>query len=111
MGAYTKRIEIQRRTAVLDDSIGNEAETWETVLSAWASALCTTGKEYYEAAQVNAENDVTFRLRYSAAIHALHTAEVRVLYAGKTYNVKQITDYREQHRELVIRACEVNGEG
>ena len=110
MGAYTKRIEIQRRTAVLD-SIGNETVTWETVLNAWASAVCTSGKEYYEAAQVNAENDLTFRLRYSAAVHALHTSEVRVLYNGKIYNVKQITDYREQHRELVIRACEVNGEG
>ena len=50
-------------------------------------------------------------MRYVKSIHQLHTAEVRILYNGRTYNVKQITDYREQHRELVIRAAEINGEG
>lgn len=110
MAAYTKKIAIQTYTSTFD-KYGNEKAEWTTILTPWANAVCTTGKEYYEAAQVNAENDLTFRMRYVRSIHQLHTAEVRILYNGRTYNVKQITDYREQHKELVIRAAEINGEG
>ena len=110
MPAYTKRIEIQTLTTAAD-KYGNDTEAWTTLLTPWASAVCTTGKEYYEAAQVNAENDMTFKMRYIRAVHQLHTSEVRIIYNGRTYNVKQITDYREQHKELVIRAEEINGEG
>ena len=108
MPAYTKRIEIQ----VLSDgsdTIGNQGDDWTTLTTAWATAQATTGKEYIEAAQVNAENDVTFRLRYSARIHALHPSEVRIIYNGKAYDVKRIVDYRELHQFLEIRAVEING--
>jgi SPP1 family predicted phage head-tail adaptor len=110
MPAYTKKIQIQTCTSSYD-KYGNESGEWTTILTPWANAVCTTGKEYYQAAQVNAENDMTFKIRYSKRIHQLHTSEVRIVYKGRTYNVKQITDYREQHKELVIRAAEINGEG
>lgn len=108
MAAYTKRIEIQQFIEGTD-AIGNCIEEWKTVMKAWCSAVVTTGKEYYEAAQVNAENDITFRLLYSRKIHEMKPSDTRIIYNGRTYDVKRITDFREQRKTLEIKAVEING--
>ena len=36
-------------------------------------------------------------------------SEIRIIYNGKAYDVKRITDYREQRRALEIKAVEING--
>lgn len=108
MPAYTKRIEIQTLSDGAD-SIGNQGDGWTTLTRPWASVSVATGKEYLEAGQMNAENDVVFKMHYSRRINALEPSEVRIIYKGKIYDVKRITDYRELRQRLEIRAVEVNG--
>ena len=84
-------------------------ERMENGSKAVVSAVITTGKEYYEAAQINAENDITFKMLYSRKIHEMKPSEIRIIYNGKAYDVKRITDYREQRRTLEIKAVEING--
>lgn len=105
--AYTKKIEIQSLIETEDD-IGNQIRNWQTILRPWAEVNCTGGKEYYAAAQVNSENDMIFKIRYSKIIADKLTSDVRILYSGKIYDIKHIDDFMEQHREFVIRARQLN---
>lgn len=108
--AYNKKVEIQ---AIYEeqDSIGQNVPEWRTIFIPWASVNCVGGREYYRAAQSNSQNDMIFKIRYSKAISEYDTSEIRIVYNGKIYNIKHIDDYMQQHRELVIRADEINGRG
>lgn len=105
--AYTKKIEIQVLAEVTDE-IGQRIPGWETIFRPWASISSTIGKEYYEAAQVNSEDDKVFKVRYSRKIAGYLTSQIRIVYAGEVYDVKSVGDYQEQHRELVFRAVNIN---
>lgn len=106
--AYNKKIEIQYYTEEQDD-IGNDIPVWTTLFRPWAEVNCTGGKEYYAAAQVNSENDMLFKIRYSSCMEGKLPSELRIVYKGLIYDVKHIDDFMEQHRELVIRARQLNG--
>lgn len=106
--AYNKKIEIQHFSETID-VIGQRIQSWNTLFKPWASVNGVGGREYYKAAQTNSENDMIFKIRYSNKLNNCLTSEIRILYNGKTYDIKHIDDYMQQHRELVIRASEVNG--
>lgn len=106
--AYNKKIEIQYYTEEQDD-IGNDIPVWTTLFRPWAEVNCTGGKEYYAAAQVNSENDMLFKIRYSSCMEGKLPSELRIVYKGLIYDVKHIDDFMEQHRELIIRAEQLNG--
>ena len=105
--AYTKKIEIQEYTETTDE-IGNSISEWTTLFKPWAEVNCVGGKEYYAAAEVNSENDMTFKIRYSKKLSDKLTSEIRIVYNSKIYDVKHIEDHMEQHRQLIIRAKELN---
>lgn len=107
--AYSKKIEIQLLTETKDE-IGQLIPVWRTVFRPWAEISCTGGREYYAAAQTNSENDMTFRIRFSRKVAGNLTSELRIVYGGAVYNVVHIGDTGELHRELVIRARQINGE-
>lgn len=106
--AYAKKVEIQALSQSVDE-IGQVIQSWKTVLSAWAEIENTGGREYYSAKQVNSENDVVFKVRYSRKIADFLTSEVRILYNGKVYNVKHVEDTKERNLELVFRTEQLNG--
>lgn len=106
--AYSRKIEIQLLTEAKDE-IGQDVSSWETLFRPWADIDGVGSKEYYAAAQSNSECDMTFKIRYSRLIAKKLTSEIRVIYNGLIYDVKQIYDYKEQHRQLVIRARQLNG--
>lgn len=105
--AYNKKIEIQYYSEAADN-IGNQKKTWQTLFNPWAEINCTGGREYYAAAQVNSENDMIFKIRYSKIMEGKLTSELRIIYKENTYNIKHIDDFMEQHREFVIRAEQLN---
>lgn len=106
--AYTKKIQIQKMTEIADD-IGQQIPQWQTIFEPWASVNGVGGREYYKAAQVNSENDMIFRVRYSRKIADMLTSEARIIYNGKIYDIKHIEDYYERHAELVIRTQQRDG--
>lgn len=107
--AYDKKIEIQLLTETRD-GIGQQITGWETFFRPWAEVRCTGGREYYAAAQTNSENDMTFRIRFSKKVAGKLTSELRIVYSGIVYNIVHIEDVNELHRELIIRARQLNGE-
>ncbi len=106
---YNKKIEVQL-LAETRDEIGQQVTGWETVFRPWSEISCTGGREYYAAAQTNSENDMTFKIRFSKKVAGKLTSELRIIYDGIVYNVVHIEDVNEQHRELIIRARQLNGE-
>lgn len=106
--AYTKKIIFQVLTNK-PDKIGNQTTEWEDFFTTWASVNGVGGREYYAASQVNSQNDVTFKVRYSRKIVGFLSSEIKIVYNGRTYDIKHIDDYKEQHRELVFRTEERNG--
>lgn len=107
--AYTKKIEIQYYTET-QDTIGNDEQTWTTLYTPWAKIEeNATGKEYYEAAQTNSENDVVFKLRYSSVLEGKLTSELRVKYKNAYYDVKHMDGIEEHSLEVAIRTVKING--
>ncbi|MDE5620343.1 MAG: phage head closure protein [Ruminococcus sp.] len=106
---YNKKIVFQvlRNTS---DKIGNDVQEWEDFFTAWAYVNGTGGREYYSAAQVNSQNDMIFKIRYSRKIADFLSSEIRIVYNNKIFDVKHIDDYQEQHRQLVFRTEQHNKE-
>ena len=63
-----------------------------------------SGKEYWEAAQVNAQRDIYFIIRYCSEVAGMDTEHYRVLFRGQVYNITFIDNVRYQNRMLKLRA-------
>jgi SPP1 family predicted phage head-tail adaptor len=100
------RITLQRKDIVKDPE-GIAIETWADVATVWASVEPIRGREYFQAAAVNAENTVRFRIRYRPGI----MPNMRVLYNGRTFNIQSVIDVNERHREIQLMCQEVTNGG
>ena len=63
-----------------------------------------SGKEYWEAAQVNAQRDIYFIIRYCSEVAGMDTEHYRILFRGQVYNISFIDNVRYQNRMLKLRA-------
>ena len=105
---YNKKITFQILTEK-QDKIGVQEQVWTNFFTAWANVNGVGGREYYSASQVNSQNDVVFKTRYSRKIAGFLSSEIRILYDSKIYDVKHIDDFQEQHRQLTFRTEQHNG--
>ena len=108
--AYNKKIEIQQ-LAESFDNIGNQVRQWQTIFNPWAEIRTNTGKEYFAAAQVNSEDEYVFKIRYSRNIAEKLSSELRIVYKNQIFDIKNIQDTNDMHREFVIRAVQLNKAG
>ena len=91
-------------------SIGNIDQTWTALYNPWANVEeNATGKEYYDAAQTNSQNDVIFKVRYSSVLEGKLTSELRIKYKNAYYNVKHMDGIEEHSLEVAIRTVKLNG--
>jgi len=99
-----RRIVLQRKTTIRDEE-GNTVETWVDVVTVWAAVepMSIRWKEFLQAAAINAERYTLFRIRYRPGI----TPDMRVVYAGQTYDIVHVVDIAGRHRELHIIAKDV----
>lgn len=101
-GDLRYRITIQQNQPIKD----NEAITvdnWTEFATVWGAVEPIRGREYFQAAAVNAENTVRFRIRYQKGI----TSKMRVSYDERTFNIQTVIDIDEQHREIHLMCLEV----
>ena len=96
---YTKKIIIQA-AKVEQDEIGNETLVFYDLLYCSAKVNGTGGKEYYAAAQVNAENNFTFETRYCTLLKSLLPQTTRIVYDGNEYDVNHIDDFMQRHENV-----------
>jgi len=96
-GKLRHRITIQQATETLS-ATGAVSLTWATLATVWAERMDLSGREFFQASQVNAEKTVKFRIRYRADL----TAKMRVVHEGKTYDLAAALDEKGRKIELLL---------
>ena len=100
-GKLNKKIIIEVVTETRTNS-GAISEAWATHAEMFASITPVNGKEYFAAAQVQAENIVKFRIRYQSGL----TTKMRILYNTNYYDIKSILNEFERNDVLILMASE-----
>lgn len=100
-----RKITIQKFTAYMDD-MGNDIEDWLNYLTLWAEVNGLWGNEYYAAKAVNEESTIEFTLRDNANLKTLNTVDFRILFDGKTYDIKNIDHVKFEGQWVKIKALE-----
>jgi len=100
------RVTLQRYTDTTDTD-GFTTQQWQDVATVWAAVENLYGREYWEAAAVQAENTVKFTIRYRAGIET----SMRIAFRGKIYNIISVDNikYRNEYLEIKAVAQDVGG--
>ncbi len=99
---FRHRITIQEHVTGQDEA-GQPVDMWQDVATVWAAVEPLRGREYFAAAQVQAEVTTRIRIRYRRGIRP----DMRVLYDGRLYNINAVIDPEERHMELQLMCKEV----
>lgn len=98
-----KRITIQK-CSVVADVIGNRVQKWEDYYTCWAYVNNLSGKEYWAAAQNNAQHSLYFLIRYSSKVADLNSEQYRVKFRGQIYNLTFIDNVQYENKRLKMMA-------
>lgn len=102
-GAYRGKLVIQKMKSEQDE-IGNPLEKWEDYKKCYAYVNGLSGKEYWEAANVQQENTVEFVFRWKPFFDMMDTKQYRILFNEKSYNIRSIDNIRYRNKTVKIRA-------
>lgn len=83
------------------DAIGGIVEAWTVYATVWAQVRQATGREAWYRQQTNASGAWTIGIRYRADVTTKH----RVVYDGRTFEVRAVTD-EDQRRRYLLLACD-----
>lgn len=103
LGAWKERITVQK-SSLGNDRAGNHVLSWEDYYTCSAYVNNLSGKEYWEAAQISAQKDIYFIIRYCSEVSAMDTEHYRILFRGQVYDITFIDNVRYQNRTLKLRA-------
>jgi SPP1 family predicted phage head-tail adaptor len=101
-GKLNSRITFQEFVSGTDPD-GFPMEDWQDVKTVWAMIKTLQGREYYQAAAVQAENTTRFIIRY---IKDLST-KMRISYNNRIFDIQSIINDDEKNITLTIIANEV----
>ena len=99
------RVEFLRRVVTVAHGISKER--WDTAFTCWCGVEPLSGREFWEAAAINRENEVRFTIRYRKGI----SAEMRIRLDGTVYDITSILDKNNRHEALEILARTVTPDG
>ena len=105
-GTLKKRVTIQRRSRSVDE-FGGQSPAWQDLATVWASFEPTGGKEGEQSGQVRAVAAFNIGMRYFEGL----TAADRLVYNGRIFDIVNINDIEELHREFDITAREGQNSG
>ena len=97
-----ERILIQKSVAEKDKN-GNHILKWSDFYNCAAYANNLSGEEYWAAAQVNAQTDMYFVVRYCSELKALDTDHYRIIFRDEIYNITFIDNFQYTNKTLKIR--------
>lgn len=86
---------------------GISKECWETAFTCWAAVEPLRGKEYFQAAAANRENEIRFIIRYRRDV----STAMRLQFDGIDYHITAITDPQMGHVMLELLAKSVVPDG
>ncbi|RUT63747.1 head-tail adaptor protein [Clostridium botulinum] len=89
------------------DDDGYPIKGEKTIRKCYASVRGLRGREFYNAAAVQAQDDKIFNCRYFKGL----TPDMQIKYNDKLYNITSTNDLNEKHVEYEIHAKEVKASG
>jgi len=105
-GSFRNKITIQsfNPDAVDSDGFPLPAEQqWKDLKTVWAAIKTLKGKEYYEAASVQAETTTRFIIRYTQGLDT----SMRILYKNRIFDIQSLINDDEKNVTLTIITKEV----
>lgn len=108
-GAYRNLIVFQKYEEGFDE-IGNPSNEWKDYKKAYAYVNGLSGREYWEAANVQQENTVEFVFRWNPFFDDMNTKQYRILFRGKIYNINLIDNIQYRNKTVKIKAVTRNAE-
>ena len=106
IGDLRHRITFQRLISTVNEN-GFEDEAWQDYKTAWASVSNLSGREYYQAAAIQAEKTIKFLVRY---IEDIDTS-MKIIFKDKQYNITSIDNMKYKNKYIEIKALEVDKSG
>ena len=98
-----ERITIQKsRTG--NDKNGNHTLLWKDYFSCYAYVNNLSGNEYWAAAQVNAQADLYFVVRYCSEIKEMDSEHYRIIFRDQIYNISFVDNVQYQNKTVKLRA-------
>jgi SPP1 family predicted phage head-tail adaptor len=102
LGRLRHRVTIQQQSST-QDGYGEQVNTWNDLITVWASVEPLKGREHFAAQQVKTETTTRIKMRYRAGI----VSKMRVAYGSKTYDIMSVIDLEERHIELHLMCMEL----
>lgn len=99
-----ERIMIQK-SSTKKDGTGNHTLVWSDHYKCYSYVNNLSGKEYWEAKQVNAETEIDFVIRYCSEVSGLDTEHFRIVFRGNLYNISFIDNVQYKNKTVKIRAA------
>lgn len=101
-GVYREPVTIEK-SGYTEDDIGNQIPGWAIHYKGYAYMNNLSGKEYWEAAQTQAENTVIFTMRYHPKLSTMNTTKYRLKHRGKEYNITSIDNVQYKNETIKMR--------
>lgn len=102
-GQLRHRVTIEKPVQGADNEYGEPAITWTKVCKRWASIEPLSGREYFQAAQVQSEVSHRIIMRYYAGFQH----DWRIKYGSRVFGVVSVTHTGELKRETQLMAVEL----
>ncbi|MHC1731975.1 MAG: phage head closure protein [Bacteroidales bacterium] len=96
------RITFQQLTVTTNEN-GFEVKAWQDYKTVWAKATSLSGREYYQAAAVQAEKTMVFLIRYIEGIDE----SLKIKFEDKKFSITYIDALKYQKKYIEIKAMEV----
>lgn len=93
--------------AVSTNENGFEILEWQDYKTVWAKATNLSGREYYQAAAIQAEKTLVFLIRYTDGI----VESMRIKFADKEFEITYIDNLKYLKKYIEIKAMEVMKNG
>jgi len=101
-GKLRSKVTIQNPYNV-EDVFGAVVDTWATYKQVWASIEPLTGKENFDYLKENEEITGKIRIRYLRGVNA----KMRVKLGSRYWEIVNIIDVNERHKEMIILVKEL----
>ena len=99
--------ELRHRAVFLQKQVqvksGVSTSQWLPAFTCWCKAEPLSGREFWQAAAVNRENEVRFTIRYRNDV----LPALRILLKGMLYDITSVLDVDSRHSKLEILARRV----
>lgn len=106
IGELRHRITFQKLMTTTNEN-GFEVEDWVDIKTVWSAVTNLNGKEFFEAATVQAEKTVKFTIRFIDRLDET----MRILFKQKIYNITFIDNIKYRSKFIEIKALEVESSG